>query len=270
MSNLSTSTSVNSPIQYIPTRESMQPDVYAAPTMKEEYLPFTVRPVSCEDDLRKAIQLRHLAYSRHMPLFAESLKVPESDDVDDDVVVLMAESKLDGAVLGTVRIQTNRYNQLNLEQSVALPSWLKGHSIAEVRRLAVAPGSPGRLVKMVLLKACLEYSIKNDLDWIVVAARSPLDRTYEQLTFRDLLGGETFIPLPRENNVSHRVLGIETELVSSQLKAANHPLLNFFCFTNHRDIKLDGRTYTSPIMAKHQPVVDDNYLGRLTTTMLAG
>lgn len=201
-----------------------------------EYIPFTVRQASRPGDLKRAIDLRHLAYARHMPEFAQALKAPEQDDLADGVVVLIAESKLDGSVIGTLRIQTNLQAPLNMEQSLVLPVWLAGKTSAEVRRLAVAPGSSGRLVKMALLKAVYLYCVQQDLDWILVAARSPLDRMYEQLTLEDVLDGKTFIPLPRENNVAHRVLGARISELPSRFAAVRHPLHDFFFVKRHPDI----------------------------------
>lgn len=201
-----------------------------------EYLPFIIRPIRDQGDLRKALEVRHAAYARHMPLFANALRSPEADDLEDDAMILLAESKLDGSPLGSARIQNNLHRPLNLEHSVDLPPWLKGKRLAEARRLSVAPGSPGRLVKMALIKACLMYSFANRLQWSVLAARPPLDRSYEKLLFRDLLEGETFIPLPRENNVPHRVLGLDMENLEAAYTQAQHPLLGFFCHTRHPDI----------------------------------
>jgi hypothetical protein len=237
--------STNLPGTAVSARSLAIPPAYLEPEDQErspliqEYLPFTIRRVSNQADMNKAIDLRHLAYSRHMPGFADALKVPEQDDLSEDAVVLIAESKLDGSVIGTVRIQTNLTAPLNMEQSIRLPDFFKGKTLAEVRRLAVAPGNPGRLVKMVLLKAVYQYCQTNHLAWILVAARRPLDRTYEQLTLADVLDGRTFIPLPRENNVPHRVLGLETAAFHDRLVAVKHPLLNFFFHTEHPDIHPD-------------------------------
>ncbi|MFZ5568494.1 MAG: N-acyl amino acid synthase FeeM domain-containing protein [Pseudomonadota bacterium] len=207
-----------------------------------EYLPFTVRQVASAADLRKAIDLRHMAYARHLPEFASALRAPESDDLESGVAILIAESKLDKSILGTVRIQTNLSNPLNMEHSIKLPRWLQNKRLAEVRRLAVAPGNAGRLVKMVLLKAVYQFCVHQELEWILVAARRPLDRMYEQLTLKDVLDGQTFIPLPRANNVEHRVLGLETRAFLSQLVAVEHPLLDFFFHTEHPDINPDCLT----------------------------
>ena len=106
---------------------------------REERLAFTVRLVRNDNDLAKAVQVRHAAYARHMPEFAEKLRTAESIDSEPGVTVLLAQSKLDGAALGTLRIQSNAYRPLTVEQSVTLPRWC--HS-----RLAERTGSSrGRL-----------------------------------------------------------------------------------------------------------------------------
>ncbi|MDB5757994.1 MAG: hypothetical protein JWM30_1283, partial [Burkholderia sp.] len=75
--------------------------------MKEEALPFTIRVVSNIRDLEKAVRIRHAAYMRHVPGFASELTLPENADSEPGVVVLLAESKLDGSPIGTLRVQTN-------------------------------------------------------------------------------------------------------------------------------------------------------------------
>lgn len=49
-----------------------------AKTMTEELLPFTVKVVSTQAELYKAVQIRHDAYARHLPEFAETLSKPEA------------------------------------------------------------------------------------------------------------------------------------------------------------------------------------------------
>lgn len=223
------------PPAYVP---STRPTSTSPESLQEERLPFTVRPVRNDKDLERALHIRHEAYARHMPDFAGVLKRPEADDVAGDTLVLLAESKLDGSPLGTVRIQTNLERPLNLEQSVELPEWLGGKSILEVRRLAIAPGNPGHLVKMALIKGCFMYSYRHRIEWSLVAARPPLDRMYEKMMFQDVLDGRTFIPLPRENNVSHRVLGLEMWTLESRANLIKHPLVGFFFDTHHPDVSI--------------------------------
>lgn len=225
-----------------------------APGMVEERLPFTVRLVRSAEDLNKAVQIRHSAYARHMPGFAEKLETPEPDDTKSDSVVLLAESKLDGTPLGSARIQSNQFRPLNMEDSVELPDWLRSKSIGDIRRLGIVPGTIGRVVKLVLVKACFEYFVNNGLEWMVIAARPPLDRSYLHLLFQDILPGETFIPKPTNSNVPHRVLGLEIETAYARWTAAHHHLLDFFCNTYHPDINVGG-----PAAIERHHMVTQNY-----------
>lgn len=204
--------------------------------MTEESLPFTVRLVRNEDDLKKAVQIRHAAYARHMPAVAETLKSPERVDTEDGVVVLLAESKLDGSPLGTARIQTNQFRPLGLEESVEFPDWLKGQTLAHISRLGIIQGNGGRLVKYMLFKGLFQYWEQNGIDWAVVAARTPLDRMYQQLLFQDVFPGQGFTPLAHMNNIPHRVMAFEVGTARERWAQAQHPLTDFICHTYHPDL----------------------------------
>ena len=97
---------------------------------KEESLPFAISVVREEGRLDKAVSIRHAAYGRHVPSLAATLTRPESNDYDSGTVLLLAESKLDGSALGTMRIQTNRYKPLALEASAQLPAKFRDKSLA--------------------------------------------------------------------------------------------------------------------------------------------
>ena len=214
--------------------------------MVEENLPFTVRLVRDQDDLDKAVEIRQSAYARHLPEFAETLRVPESTDAQDGVVVLLAESKLDGTALGTMRIQTNRASPLTLEQSVDLPYWLRVRPLAEAARLGVTDGKSGRLVKTMLFKAFFQYCQQTGIEWMVIAGRSPIDRQYERLLFNDVFPNLGYIPLLHANNLPHRVMSFEIASAKARWAEANHPLLDFMCHTHHRDIDLSGYGLPAP------------------------
>jgi hypothetical protein len=212
--------------------------------MQEERLPFTVRVVRDEEALHKAVYIRQAAYARHVPAFAEKLKVPEPFDRADGSVILLAESKLDGSPLGTMRIQTNDYNDLTLSQSVELPAWLRNQSMAEATRLGVEIGRTGRLVKTVLFKAYYLYCVQADIDWMVITARPPVDRQYEALLFQDLFPGR-LMPMRHVNDIPHRVLAFEVGTAEERWAEANHPLTRFMVETRHPDIDLSPAEYSS-------------------------
>ncbi len=207
-----------------------------------ERLPFTVSIARDDEQLSKAVTIRHAAYARHVPEFAERMRVPEPCDRDDGVVVLLAESKLDGSPLGTMRIETNRYRPLAIEQSVALPEWLQGCSLAGASRLGVALGRIGRLVKTVLFKAYFRYCEQVGVDWMVIGARAPLDRQYEALLFQDVFPELGFVPFRHASNIPHRVLAFEVETAEERWSAAQHPLFDFVFRTHHPDLHLRHET----------------------------
>ena len=208
--------------------------------MPEEMLPFTVRLVRNEDDLSKAVQIRHSAYARHLPGFAETLKSAETADAENGVVVLLAESKLDGSPLGTMRIQTNEFKPLCLEQSVELPTWLKARRLAEATRLGVTNERGGRVVTTVLFKAFFQYCQQTGIEWMVIAGRAPVDRTYDRLMFEDVFPGKGYIPLAHASNLPHRVMSFNVATAEVRWARATHPLLGFMCETHHPDINLGG------------------------------
>jgi len=216
-----------------------------------ERLPFTVSVVSNEAELSKAVSIRAEAYGRHMPEFGEKLRVPEETDTEPGVIVLLAQSKLDGSPLGTLRIQSNAYKPLKVEQSVSLPRWLRDRPLVEGSRLGIVGGSIGRLVKMVLIKATLQYCAQDGIDWAIVAARAPLDRQYDQMMFEDLFPEQGFIPMRHGNNIPHRVLGFEIDTGHQRLIDARHPLLKFMCYTDHSDI--DVRVNREPDLGELFP-----------------
>jgi hypothetical protein len=204
--------------------------------LPQQHLPFTVRTVRTADDLAKAVMIRHAAYNRHVPDVARTLAAPEALDSDPGTIVLLAESKLDGSPLGTMRIQTNRGRPLALEASVELPDWLQGQRLAEATRLGVAETRIGRIVKTVLFKAYFQYCLVNDINWLVIAARSPLDRQYEALLFSDVFDEDQFIPMAHAGNIPHRVLAFDVLSAEERWQDATHPLLDFMCATHHPDI----------------------------------
>ena len=206
------------------------------PEMSTERLPFTIRRVESEESLNKAVAIRHAAYARHVPEFARTLALPEACDYEEDTVVLLAESKLDGTPIGTARIRTNVHHPLHIEESVVLPQWLQGRALGEVERLGVGEGRIGRMVKVALVKAFFEYFEKTGIEYAVIAGRAPVDRQYEQLMFTDVFGDGEMVPLAHAGNMPHRVMAFEIATGEQRWTEANHPMLKFFRHTHHPDI----------------------------------
>jgi hypothetical protein len=210
-----------------------------APALPEEALPFTVRIVRTQAELNKAVQIRQAAYDRHLPEFAKSLVKPEAADFEKGTVVLLAESKEDGSPVGTMRIQTNAYKPLCLEQSIDLPEWLKVLPMAEATRLGVTNQVGGRLVTTALFKAFYMYCQQIGIEWMVIAGRAPVDRMYQRMLFEDVFPEKGMIPLAHASNLPHRVMQFNVKTAFERWSAVDHPLLKFAALTRHPDITLD-------------------------------
>ncbi len=211
--------------------------------LKVEYWPFTLRVVQNREDLAKVIEIRHSAYARHLPeSLTAALLEPEAIDQADGTVLLLAESNLDGSPVGTLRIQTNRFAPLALEQSVCLPGWMNGNVLAEATRLGVAQEASSRLVKAALFKAYYIYCLSNDVDHMVITARAPLDRQYERMLFKDVVPGMGYQPLAHVFNLPHRIMYLNVKKVRRQWESVNHPMLGFMCHTEHPSLKLQMST----------------------------
>jgi hypothetical protein len=204
-----------------------------------EYLPFTVRVVRTEEEREQVARLRHEAYGRHLPPgLVEGLRRPDPLYAEPGVAVLLAQSKVDGAPLGTLRIQTNAERPLLLEQSFDLPDWMRGSRCAEITRLAVTNESTSRVVKTVMLKAAYFWCERAQVDYVLVTARAPLDRQYARLMFRDVQPELGFVPLPHVFNLPHRIMF--TSIQAARRDGVGHPLYEFWFEPDHPDILLDG------------------------------
>lgn len=212
--------------------------------MTVERLPFVVRVVRDDGALEKAVTIRQAAYKRHVPEFAAKLGAPEPNDHDQGSVVLLAESRMDGSPLGTMRIQTNRFRDLAIEQSVELPAWLKCRRIGEATRLGIDLGRTGRVVKIALFKALYMYCVEANIEWMVISARRPLDRQYEALLFEDLFPGK-LIPMRHVNDIPHRILAFDIPGARARWEEVRHPLLDFMCHTHHPDIDLGDADFSA-------------------------
>ena len=218
--------------------------VFPEERMKVERLPFTVRVVRSEEALYKAVAIRRAAYARHVPVFSETLKTPEPNDYDQGSMILLAESKLDGSPVGTIRVQSNRYRSLSIEQSAELPVRMHGRNMVEATRLAIAEGRVGRVTKVVLIKALYLYCLEANIDWVIAGARPPLDRQYDAFLMEDLYHG-SFIPLRHSGNIPHRILALDVPGARARWEGAGHPLFNFMCHTHHPDIDLSNADFSS-------------------------
>jgi len=217
---------------------SSSPRPYSVHAETTQALPFRVRLARDERDLRRAVAVRVQAYGRHVPGMDEVLSAPEPDDFRSDAILLLAESKLDGQVLGSMRLLTNVLHPLHLEEEVALPQQFHGRKLLEAWRLTVCPGEAARQVSSALYKALYEVSFHADIDHVLVVARSPVDRLYRAMQFKEAMPGEK-IALANTLFLPHGLYYLPVKEADALWRAAECPMYPFMAQTHHPDIEID-------------------------------
>ncbi len=211
---------------------------YSVAIERREMLPFRVRLAQSAQDIDRAVEIRAAAYERHVPSIGHALRMPEPDDLRPDALLLIAEGKLDGVVLGSLRLQHNFDRPLRIESALELPEELQGRRLVEVRRLGVGNGSSGRMVMAALVKAAYELCHASNIDYLVFAARRSVATIYRTMHFDDMLDGGT-VPLPYADNMAHSVFSLPIGDADRRWRTTGYNLYDFMARTEHPDIRID-------------------------------
>lgn len=218
------------PLNALPAR------AYESPVDRRELLPFRVRLVASSQDLDKAVDIRSSAYSRHIPHLAESLSRPEAEDLRSDVLLLIAERKIDQQAIGSMRLQPNFHRPLRIEGETRLPLDYHGRRLVETTRLGVENGSSGTMVMVALVKAAYEICHASAIDYGVAGGRRSMAHVFSALGYDKLAGP---FPISYGANIPHWVFGIPIRDVERRLQLAGHAYYNFMARTEHPDIDID-------------------------------
>ena len=211
---------------------------YSVPAERRELLPFHVRLAESAQDIDRAVEIRAAAYARHIPALGKALRKPEADDLRPDALLLIAESKLDGVVVGSLRLQHNFDRPLRIEGELTLPEAYQGKRLVEVRRLGVGNGISGRMVMAALVKAAYELCHAGEIDYLVFCARESVAARYRAMHFDEVLGGGT-IPLSYANNVPHSIFALPVREADRRWRTTGYALYEFTARTEHPDIRVD-------------------------------
>lgn len=211
---------------------------YSVALERREMLPFRVRIAESAQDIERAVEIRAAAYARHVPSIGLALREPEVDDLRPDALLLFAERKLDGGVVGSLRLQHNFNRPLRIEGELILPEAYKGKRLVEVRRLGVGNGTSGRMVTAALLKALYEMCHAGNIDYLVFGARQSVAAIYRAMHFDDILGGET-IALSHAENLPHSIFALPVLDADRRWRTTEYGLYDFMARTEHPDIHID-------------------------------
>ena len=208
---------------------------------RRETLPFTVE-IASRAQLGDVAQLRAQSYGKHLPALGARLVSPEPEDFQVGNEVLVARSKLDGSLLGTLRTHANMCHPIPLQASLQLPDKYLGSRMVEATRLCVKGGPHASVVRCALFKALYQYCLIQGVDWMMAAGRHPVDRIYDGLLFTDVAQRGQFYAMSHAAGILHRVMGLSPQQAEPLWNAAQHPLYAFMIETQHPDINLAAAT----------------------------
>lgn len=218
---------------------------YSVPIEVSELLPFRVRLAENSKDVDGAVEIRSLAFARHIPAFGEELRNPEADDYRQDVLLLIAERKADGRVIGSMRLQPNIFRPLRIEQEARLPEPYRGRRLIEFMRLGVENGNAGRMVMAALAKASYEICYATSFDFVLAAGRRSTSGIYRAMQFDDVFGGERVV-LSYAQDMPHGIFALPVRDADRRWQLARHSLYGFMARTEHPDIHVDyGRVFSA-------------------------
>jgi hypothetical protein len=216
--------------------KSVMRGVSAEPgTRQTQHLPFRVILARTDDQLRRAVAVRASAFGRKSLELATILGQPEPADLTEDSIVLIAEDKVTGNCVGTMRIATNLRRPLDIESIEGMPEQVIGRRVARAERLGIATREYASLVKVALFKALHRYCLALQIEWIVVQVTPPRDKDYRALGFFEILPDakfESFI-IP---GVKQICLAFNAESAERRFKSVDHMLYEFMFATWHPDI----------------------------------
>ncbi len=206
-----------------------------------EALPFVVE-MAREGDLKDVAALRSTSYGKHIPALGVILQTPEECDYELGCEVIVARSKLDGSLLGTMRFHTNAFKPLPMQTSLRLPERYSNTRMVEATRLCVKGSPNASLVRSALFKALFQYCVSQNVDWMMAAGRRPVDRIYDALLFSDVGESGKFYPMAHANGVPHRVMSFSPVAARAAWEACEHSLYRFVFETFHKDLNLSAMT----------------------------
>lgn len=203
-------------------------------------LPITVSIVRTPEQLQRVCDLRASAYGARNFQFGSLLTKPEKSDVEAGNIVLMAESKENGEVLGTIRIHTNLFQSVPMESAIAMPPKLKDQLLAEVCRFCIKCNENSAIVRLALFKALYLYCYANQVQYLLCGARKPINKMYKSLGFIPLDGGdqEKWVRVGYAGNIEHSMLVLDVLRVDSLWRESNHRFYDFIRKSYHPDLKI--------------------------------
>lgn len=162
---------------------------------------------------------------------------PVPDDVDVRSWLLAAEDVARGRVIGTMRMTPREAGPFECERYFDLPMHVRTGRAIEITRFAIDPKHRRKaidlpVVSVGLFKLVIEFCLRTQVQWLVIAARPEQIPTYEWLGFQRT---GFHAPYGVLADSSHELLWLD---FPTKVRFEGHPFRAFFRDIRHEEIVL--------------------------------
>jgi hypothetical protein len=200
-------------------------------------LPFSVLLARRNDTSARIFATRLRSYGRHNDPLQDSEHF-RTQLINDDAVLISAESKLSGECLGSIRIETNYSKQFYFEQEITTPELTVRNPSICASRLNVTNGRAGSLVRSALCKALYLYAHAVQAEHIYAFVDRPRARLYSRLGFVPAVAGNPELALECHNGLAFQLYKSDVTAFQSYLPSVDAEMFDFVFKTHHPDIKI--------------------------------
>lgn len=206
--------------------------------MKTQKLPFTVS-IASEKDFPSIAKLRSDGYGRRSAALGAQLA--RSEPADEPIPgreILVAQSKLDGALIGTMRLHVGLFEPTSVEKAIELPANLAGQRIMDAARFCCTGGA---VCRAAIFKAALLYAKRHHVDQFLLATLERIEPLYLSAGFAPLFDDGRLHPIPMAENLPHRILRINMPTLRADMEIRRPAMVDFLFSTDHgSDIDLSA------------------------------
>lgn len=202
-------------------------------------LPFIIKPISTPKEAKNCLKFRHEQYSRkdYNPTWQQSMLSPDSQDLYQNSVTLIALDKQSLEIIGTMRVTHNIDNKDFLKSYFEKVNFQFEGCFSYLDRFAISP-SADPLTGPALMKASWLWIKACNVPFVFALAQRPFLRIYDKWGGLTLRGSDEGLIIPEFSSKKYYLIGASVLEGESQMALKNPEFYYEFYPTIHPDIQI--------------------------------
>lgn len=201
--------------------------------MKRQTLPFRISILKTAAELNEAVKHRAHGYGRRSRALGGALEMPEAADARvHGREILIATSKMDGAIIGSLRLEVNINGPVSVQKYAEMPERIATKKIMDANRFCCLGGT---VCRVALFKAAMLYGSAHGVDHFVIATLATIQPLYASVGFIPLFDDGRMHPIPSAENLPHRIMELDLRDARALIAQRRPAILDFLYETDHGD-----------------------------------